>query len=206
MTDGKSIVFVVDDDPSVRQALGKLIQTIGLDVRTFASAEDFLNQDRPDRPSCLILDARLPGMSGLELQSRLSELPIPIIFISGYANVPMSVHALKAGAIDFLEKPFHNQSLLDSVWRAIEKDRKRREERDETDRIRRRIQSLTLREREVLTGVVAGKPNKQIAFELGISEQTVKVHRAHVMEKMKAESLADLVRLTRKGGMDSSRI
>ena len=120
MTGGKSIVFVVDDDSLVRESLEKLIQMAGLDVRAFASAEDFLSQSCPDRPSCLILDARLPGMSGLELQSRLSELPIPIIFISGYANVPMSVHALKAGAIDFLEKPFHNQSLLDSVWRAIE--------------------------------------------------------------------------------------
>jgi RNA polymerase sigma factor (sigma-70 family) len=195
MVDEAPIVYVIDDDEKVRQALEKLIRSVGLDSKTFCSAEEMLQADLPDRPSCLILDVRLHGMSGLELQSRLqSSWSIPIIFISGYANITMSVRAMKAGAHNFLEKPFEEQILLDNIHDAIERDAHRRRQRIEVEGIRKRLDSLTPREREVYVYIANGKPNKQIALALGVSEQTVKVHRAHVIEKMKAQSLADLVR------------
>jgi FixJ family two-component response regulator len=202
MTNEESIVFIVDDDDGIRQALEKLVRSVGLAVKTFASAEEFLKDPWPDKPSCLVLDVRLHGMSGLELQSELnSAIPIPIIFISGYGNVSMSVRVMKAGAVDFIEKPFDDQVLLDSIYKAIERDAQRRRERTETDKIQQHIDSLTLREREVYLHIASGKPNKQIAYALGVSEQTIKVHRARIMEKMDAQSIADLVRFANITGL-----
>ena len=199
MTDAEPIVLVVDDDAAVRRSLERLIRSVGLAVETFSSAEEFLRYDHPIKPSCLVLDIRMPGISGFELQSRLSpELTMPIIFITGHGTVSMSVRAMKASAADFLEKPFDDQALLDSIHKAIAQDKEARRERAETTAIGHRIDSLTTRERDVFTLVVTGKPNKQIARDLGISEKTVKVHRGRIMHKMAAESLADLVRLAEK--------
>ncbi len=190
-------VFVVDDDQAVRDSLQWLIQSVGLRVETFSDALTFLDQADPSRPGCVVLDVRLPGISGLEVQEQLAErgLDWPIIVITGHGDVPMAVRAMKSGALDFIEKPFSDQVLLDQVQRAIELDTRRRSERAETDGITQRINTLTPREREVLDLVVAGKVTKQIARELNLADKTVEAHRARVMEKMRAESIAHLVRL-----------
>jgi FixJ family two-component response regulator len=190
------VVLIIDDDPLMRQALENLLQSVGHVARAFASTEAFLATERPDAPGCLVLDVRLPGQSGLELQRRLAAagVALPIIFITGHGDVPMSVSAMKAGAIEFLIKPFRDQDLLDAIHRGIELDRERRAASTVVAELRERYGSLTPREREVMDLVVAGRPNKQIAFELGISEITVKLHRAQVMRKMMAKSLPELVR------------
>ncbi len=200
MTTFDASVFVVDDDPLIRDALEQLIKSVGLKACAFSSAQEFLEKDLPDEPCCLILDIRMPGLSGLDLQDELAkkDLTIPVIFITGHGTVPMSVRAMKAGAVDFLQKPFEDQELLDALHKAIEKSRQIRMEQAELREIKRRVESLTPREHEVLVLVTAGMLNKQIAYDLKLSENTIKTHRAHIMQKMKAESLADLVRLTEK--------
>ncbi len=200
MNDSDPIVFVVDDDAAIREVIGKLISTVGLRVETFGSTAEFLRHQRPPGPSCLILDVRLPESSGLELQRQLAEagVEIPIIFITGHADVPMTVRAMKAGAVEFLTKPFRGQELLDAVQDAIAKDRKAAVDRAQTAEIRSRYDSLTPREKEVFNLVAAGLLNKQIGGELGTSELTIKTHRGRVMDKMGAESLADLVRMSER--------
>lgn len=203
MTEPDRQVFVVDDDASLRESLKDLLQSVGLRAEAFASAQEFLRSKRPDAPSCLVLDVRLKGLSGLDLQKRLVEgdVDIPIIFITGHGDVPMAVQAMKAGAVEFLRKPFRDQDLLDAVQQALERDRKGRELRAEIAELRKRFDSLTPREREVMALVAAGLLNKQVAGELGTSEASVKVHRQHVMEKIGADSLAELVRMADKIGM-----
>lgn len=197
---GAAVVFVIDDDPSVRSSLKFLIGTVGLNVESFASTDNFLEKKLPDVPSCLVLDVRLQGLSGLDFQRVLAtrNIRIPIIFITGYADVPMSVRAMKSGAVEFLTKPFRDQDLLDAVRVALERDRARREQEKEISEIQGRFGLLSPREQEVISMVVAGKLNKQIAGELGTAENTVKVHRSRAMEKMQAQSLADLVRMLEK--------
>jgi RNA polymerase sigma factor (sigma-70 family) len=197
MSGPESIVFVVDDDPSVRSAIERLIGTVGLQVQLFGSAQEFLASKRSNVPSCLVLDMRLSGMSGLALQRQLAEadVQIPIIFITSHRDVQMTVRAMKAGAVEFLTKPFHDQDLLDAIHLAIEKDRARRQQDSEIAVLRERFQSLSPREREVVVMVVSGMLNKQIAAQIGSAENTVKVHRSRAMEKMKANSLADLVKM-----------
>jgi FixJ family two-component response regulator len=194
------VVFVIDDDRMIREGLQSLIRSVGLRVETFASAQDFLGAKRPDAPACLVLDVRMPGLSGLDLQLKLRDggIRIPVIFITGHGDIPMSVRAMKEGAHEFLTKPVRGQDLLDAVQKAIASDRALREERQEVDEIRGRFESLTPREKEVVDLVVAGLLNKQIADQLGMSELTVKTHRAHVMEKTQADSLAHLVRMAEK--------
>lgn len=206
MRETEPIVFIVDDDESVRKALSRLIKSVDLKVETFSSANDFLKRDPYDGPACLVLDIRMPGLSGLDLQAELakSERTSSIVFITGHGNIPMSVQAIKAGAVDFLEKPFEEQALLDAVHLAIQKDRLVKEKLAELRKIQERVESLTPREREVFALVVTGMLNKQIAFEMGIGEKTIKVHRARVMQKMQAESFADLVRLAEKLGIGSA--
>jgi RNA polymerase sigma factor (sigma-70 family) len=203
MTELVPIVFIVDDDESVRKALARLITSVGLKVETFSSATEFLKRDFYEGPACLVSDVRMPGLSGLDLQAELASAKrtLSIVFITGHGNIPMSVQAIKAGAVDFLEKPFEEQALLDAVHHAIHKDRLAKEKLAELREIQERVDSLTPREREVFSLVVTGMLNKQIAFDLGISEKTIKVHRARVMQKMQAESLADLVRLAEKAGI-----
>lgn len=205
MTENDAIVFVVDDDSPIRESLKNLIRSVGLHVDTFASAQDFLKAKRPDIPGCLVLDVRLKGLSGLDLQKRMAEanIDIPIIFMTGHGDIPMTVQAMKAGAVEFLTKPFRDQELLDAINQALERDRKRREERAKVADLHERYDSLTPREREVMGLVVAGLLNKQIAGELGTSETTVKIHRHQVMEKMDADSLADLVRMADKLGLST---
>jgi FixJ family two-component response regulator len=200
MKEPESIVFVIDDEKLIRDGLQSLLKSVGLRVETFASAHDFLAAKRSDAPACLVLDVRMPGLSGLDLQLKLIEdnIQIPIIFITGHGDIPMSVRAMKEGAHEFLTKPVRGQDLLDAVQKAIAGDRGLRKERSELAGIRARFDSLTPREKEVLDLVVAGLLNKQIADELGTSELTVKTHRAHVMEKTQADSLAHLVRMAER--------
>lgn len=208
MTPADATVFVVDDETSVRTALKRLIQSLGFKVETFDSAQSFLEHGPHDGPACLILDVRMPGMSGIELQQQLTKagLGMPIIFITGHGNIPMSVQAMKAGAVDFIEKPFEDQKLIDAINLAIKKNKKFRTEHADIKDLQRRVDSLTPREHEVFILVVSGMLNKQIAFDLGLSEKTVKVHRARVMDKMKAKSLADLVRMAEKAGQFESKL
>jgi FixJ family two-component response regulator len=199
------IVFAVDDDASMREALSRLFRSVGMRARIFSSAEEFLTFERPDAPACLVLDVRLPGLSGLELQRELAEVAMPIIFITGHGDIPMSVQAMKAGAVEFLTKPFRDQVLLDAIQQAIRRDRANRKQRAEIAEQRARYDLLTQREREVLALVVAGLLNKQIAAQLGTTEFTVKIHRKAVMQKMQASSLADLVRMAAKLGIPSPK-
>ena len=196
------MVFVVDDDPSVREALSGLIRSVGLQVQTFASAQEFLRRPHSEATACLVLDVRLPGLSGLDLQGELTNAgeQIPIIFITGHSDVPMSVRAMKAGAVEFLPKPFREQDLLDAIREALERDKLSRTKREEFELLRKRYQTLTSREREVMTLVVRGMPNKQVAAELKVSEITVKVHRHSIMQKMQAGSLPELVRMSERLG------
>jgi len=205
MKTGDPIVFVVDDDSSMREALTDLITSVGLLVEAFKSAREFLEHMRHDTPACLVLDVRLPGLSGLDLQRELArtEAPIPIIFITGHGDIPMSVRAMKEGAVEFLAKPFRDQDLLDAIQNALEIDRAARQERSLVADMRRRYESLTNREREVMRLVVSGLLNKQIAGELGSSEVTVKMHRGQVMRKMKAQSIVELLRMSEKIGITS---
>ena len=196
------IVFVVDDDASMRDAISRLLNAVGLTVQTFASAREFLNRRLPDVPGCVVLDVRLPGLSGLDLQREMVEkgIHIPVVFITGHGDIPMSVQAMKAGAVEFLTKPFRDQDLLDAVRSGIQLDRKEREERAELAELRDCVRQLTQREQEVMSLVVSGLLNKQIALQLGTSEKTIKIHRSQVMRKMRANSLADLVRMSQKLG------
>jgi FixJ family two-component response regulator len=200
MAPQKPLVYVVDDDSAIRETLSSLLRSVGLGVRGFASAGEFLAHERPDAPSCIVLDVRLPGQGGLEFQRQLSVNgdPIPIIFISGHGDIPMSVRAIKAGALEFLTKPFRDQDLLDAIQTAINRDAARRESACVTNALRLRYQTLSPREREVLTFLLTGQQSRQIAAAIGASESTVKVHRMQVMRKMEASSLVDLVRMAHR--------
>jgi FixJ family two-component response regulator len=200
------VVFVIDDDASMRDAVSRLLNAVGLTVQTFASAREFLAGRLPDVPGCAVLDVRLPGLSGLDLQREMVErgIHIPVIFITGHGDIPMSVQAMKAGAVEFLTKPFRDQDLLDAVRLGIQLDRQGRKERAELAELRDGLRQLTPREREVMSLVVAGLLNKQIALRLGASEKTIKIHRGHVMQKMRADSLADLVRMSQKLGIETT--
>jgi FixJ family two-component response regulator len=199
-TEALPTVFIVDDDRGLRQAIQDLVESVGLRAESFASGEDFLRAKRMNRPSCLVLDVRLPRMSGLDFQQRLTEagIQIPIIFITAHGDIPMSVRALKSGALEFLTKPFRDQDLLDAIHQALERDRVAREQQSEIHNLQERVRTLTAREREVMNLVVSGMLNKQIASEIGTSEATVKIHRGNVMRKMKAGSVVDLVRMADK--------
>ena len=203
MNETEATVFIVEDDAPMRESLKNLIRSVGLRVEPFASAQEFLQGQRRDVPSCLVLDVRLPGLSGLDLQKRTTEagLEIPIIFITGHGDIPMSVRAMKAGAVEFLTKPFRDQDLLDAIQQALERSQKARDQRAAIDELRNRFALLTPREREVMARVVAGLLNKQIGAELGTSETTVKIHRHQVMEKMGAGSLPELVRMADRLGV-----
>jgi FixJ family two-component response regulator len=207
MTEAQAVVFVVDDDEGMRQSLKNLVGSVGLRVEAFASAQEFLRSKVIDVPGCLVLDVRLPGLSGLDLQKRMADagIAIPIIFMIGHGDIPMTVRAMKAGAVEFLTKPFRDQDLLDAIQQALERDRIAREQRAEIEELRGRLDSLTPREREVMGLVVAGLLNKQIAGELGTSETTIKIHRHQVMEKMGAGSLAELVRMADRLGIPTPK-
>jgi FixJ family two-component response regulator len=203
MGDERATVFVIDDDPSMREALEDLITSVGLEARLFASPREFLESKRPDTPGCLVLDVRLPGMSGLTFQQELAKTggALPVIFLTGHGDIPMSVRAMKAGAIEFLTKPFHDQELLDAIHAAIERDRHGRREGALVAELQVRYAALTEREREIMALVVNGRANKQIAAELQVSEMTVKVHRGQIMRKMHARSLPELVRMADRLGV-----
>jgi FixJ family two-component response regulator len=207
MTEVDAIVFVVDDDEPMRKSLQNLIGSVGLRVEAFASAPEFLRSKHTDVPGCLVLDVRLPGLSGLDLQKRMVEagIEIPIIFITGHGDIPMTVQAMKAGAVEFLTKPFRDQDLLDAIQQALDRDRAARKQRTQINELHNRLDSLTPREREVMGLVVAGLLNKQIAGELGTSETTIKIHRHQVMEKMGAGSLAELVRMADRLGIPTPK-
>ena len=196
-TNERGIVHVVDDDASVRDALGGLFESLGLDTRTYASAHEFLAERLPDRPGCIVMDIRLPDMNGLDCQVQLTEMGVrlPVVMMTGYGDIPMSVRAMKRGAVDFLTKPFHDQDMLDAVTAAIQRDRQRRRVDGDVSSMRQRFEMLSSREKQVMLLVTAGKMNKQVAGDLGISEITVKIHRGAAMRKMGARSLADLVRM-----------
>jgi len=201
------IIAIVDDDPSVREGLSSLIQSAGWRAETFGSAQEFLAHPRAEVPSCLVLDLQLPGLSGLDLQKRMAEvgLEIPIVFLTGHGTIPASVQAMKAGAIEFLTKPFDDDDLLQAMQEAIDRDRRTRQQREAMRELRERYESLTARERQVMQQVVSGLLNKQIAAELDITEFTVKIHRGHVMRKMRADSLTDLVRMAENLGIHLSK-
>ena len=202
-----AVIAIVDDDPSAREGLSSLLRSAGLKVETFASAQEFLARPSADAPSCLVLDLQLPGLSGLELQKRMAEagLEIPIVFLTGHGNIPASVQAMKAGAVEFLTKPFDDEQLLQAIKEAVQRDRKSRQQHAAMRELRDRHESLTAREQEVMRLVVSGLLNKQIAGELNITEFTVKIHRGRVMRKMHADSLADLVRMAGNLGIRSPK-
>jgi RNA polymerase sigma factor (sigma-70 family) len=203
MSKPESIVFVIDDDAAIRESVKSLIRSVGLHAELFGSVQEFLEHKPADVPCCLVLDVRLPGISGLNFQNQLAQanIPIPLIFITGHGDIPMSVRAMKAGAVEFLTKPFRDQDLLDAIEEALQKDRLRRQQEAEKADLKLKYESLTPREREVFPLVISGRPNKQIAAELETSETTVKVHRSQLMKKMGADSLADLVRMAEKLGI-----
>jgi FixJ family two-component response regulator len=204
MTEEQPVVFVIDDDAAVREGVEDLLRSVGVEVRSFRATRDFMRSERPDAPGCLVLDVRLPGLSGLEFQRELakSDIHLPIIFLTGHADIPMSVGAMKSGAIEFLTKPFREQELLDAIQLGIERDRARRHDVAAVAELRKRFEALTAREREVMGLVVTGRLNKQIAADLDVSEMTVKIHRGQVMQKMRARSLVELVRMADRLGIE----
>jgi two-component system response regulator FixJ len=204
----RGTVHIVDDDPSVQRSLRRLLESVGLTVDCYNTAQDFIERHDPGAPGCLLLDVRMPGLSGLELQDQLRSegCELPIIFVTGYGDVPMTARAMKAGAIDFLQKPFNDQELLEALERALARNSQMRREQAERSKVQTRLRLLTPREREVLERVIAGKTNKEVAAEFGITEKTIKVHRARVMEKMQADSLAQLVVLAQVAGVNAANV
>jgi RNA polymerase sigma factor (sigma-70 family) len=207
MTEEQPVAFVIDDDAMVRDAVADLLRSVGLRVQAFGSTQEFLQSKRPNAPGCIVLDVRLPGASGLEFQRTLTEsnIQLPVIFITGHGDISMSVRAMKSGAIEFLTKPLREQELLDAVQAGIERDRARRQQAQLVAELQERLNSLTSREREVLSLVITGRPNKQIGYELGLSEMTVKVHRSQIMRKMRAKSLVELVQMADKLGVSIAK-